>query len=479
MVVGTTQQCLDNIHKIQGQPCSNQMCDSLQSDLNQYCKATDHAPGTPVPTIENGYPCYCCCGCDTSGMSVAVDASHYKVVEELVPGDTILAASVDAATGKLVWESTAVEFSQGAGTSASQLLMVMILFRPEGRRDQYLIVSRNQLFYMPDGTLRKAGTLVPGLDMLLLADGSEAPVTGITTGLFRRGRLHHIATSVFPATGPDGHLINIQGVVGGDYALQLSGLAREDANDEEALPVFGTEAYQKQYEAYITGDTSLAIATALVADKATDPTTYFQVLVNECTQPVNQYFFTTKQAQDIEANPHTKWRPVSSTEGVDLAEYLFELYRSYYPDIDFALEMENPSVNSFAVFKDSRKYVRIPKGLVNLEAVKFESLAVIIAHSVGCLIGGEPINTDGYPCTGQADYVGVDTVIRTVWYGSHFKVIMEPALQQLENIFQLIVPAADRDGVPGEKCVNIPTTCRMSAMYAAALQKPLPACAGG
>lgn len=479
--MGATQQCLDNIKKISptAQLCSGNFCEILQSDINQYCAHAGLSPSTPVPQYYDGNICYCCCGCSTSGMLVAIGVSQYKVAEELVPGDTILAASVDATTGSLVWEDTPVAFSQGAGTPAGQSLLLMILFRPEGRRDEYLIVSKNQLFYMPDGILRKAGTLVPGLDVLVLADGSEAPIVGVSTGLFQRGRLHYVATSLFPATGVDGHLINIQGVVGGDYALQLSELLRANTNEDEFLPMFGSEAYLENYGEYITGNTSFAVATALVVDKGMDPTESFKVLINECTQPVNQYFFTAKQAEDIETNPHTKWRPASSPEGVDMANYLFELYKAYYPDINFGLEMEDPSVNSFAVFKDNQRYVRVPRGLVDLDAVQFESLAVIIAHSIGCLIGGAPENSDGYPCRGQADYVGVDTVIRTVWYGSHFKEIMTPALEQLDKIFQLIIPAVDRDGIPGDTCMNISTECRMGTMTAAALSEPLPACAGG
>lgn len=479
MATNPTQQCLDNIRKLpNAQPCPAETCNTIQDALNEYCQATGLAIGSPVPQVSNGQMCYCCCSCMSTAMQIAVGIGQYRAAEELVPGDTILTASVEAATGKLVWSQTPVEFSQGAGNPAGQSLMIMLLFKPEGRAEEYLIVSRNQLIYMPDGTLRKAATLVPGLDVLLLADGREAPLIGMSTGMFQQEHFHYIATSRMPASDVNNHLIDMKGVVIGDYALQLSD-AGSRIDNEEALPVFGTEAYTERYDTYITGDASFAVATSLVTGEQTNVTEHFRLMISECTQPVNQYFFTSKQAQDIETNPDTRRRPSSSTEGVDMATYLFALYEGYYTDIQFSLEMENNSINSFAVLKDQQKHVIVPKGLVQLEAVKFESLAVIIAHSIGCFIGGSPENEDGYPCTGLADYIGVDTVVRRVWYGSHFDDIMFPAMEQLEKIFHLIVPASDREGVPGNTCMNISTRCRMEAMAAAMGGNSLPACAGG
>jgi hypothetical protein len=410
-------------------------------------------------------------------MQIAVENGQYRLSTELVPGDTILAASVDSATGELVWSAIPVEFSQGAGDSTGQSLMLLILFKPEGQREDYLIVSRNQLFYMSDGKLRKAATLVPGLDTLRMADGREAPIVGIATSIIQRGSLHYVATSRVPAPGVDGHLINIKGVVCGDYALQISDIGR--TVDNEVLPLFGTEEYIARYSAHITGDSSHAIATRAVADEQTDVMDNFQVLISDCTQPVNQYFFTEKQAQDIKDNPDTKWRPESSHDGIDTANYLIRLYSSHYPDIDFVLHMEDLSVNAFAVFKNNQKHVQIPRGLVNMEAVKFESLAVIMAHCIARFIDMSPENEEGYACMGLADYLGVDAIVRTVWYGSHFDEIMFPAMEQLDKIFDLIVPASDREGAPGNTCTNISTNCRLETMAAAMTDKPLPACAGG
>lgn len=491
-----TKECLDNIKKMGAgaRICDDPYthCEDTEDYTHKVCKCQPpfEVPGdcpysanSPIPSYDNKGMCYCCCSCFAFGTLIAVDNSHYKAVEEFVPGDLVLAASVDPATQGLSWKMMPVEFSQGTGDLAKQSLMVMVVFQPEGKEEDYLIVTKNQLFYMPDGILKRADTLVPGLDVLLMADGSKAPVTGLSTGTFQKG-VHHIATSLTPAASVDGHLINAKGVVCGDYALQISDIGRGDMAAEQALPVFGTKAYLERYSEYLTGDNFRAVSAGAVgANKMLEkPAGAFVHLTGKGESGIPddaQYFFSKKQAYDIYNNPEATRQPPSSNVGVDMTNYLFKVYKGFYPDIHFNLDLENESINAYSFREHGLKIVEVAAGLIHLDAVQFESLAVIIAHEIGHLNGGEPLNPAGYSCEGQADYVGVGAVIRTVWYGKFFGEIMEPALEQLAAIFDLIVPEIDRQGIPGNTCMHISTDCRMEAMTAAMRSMPLPECAGG
>lgn len=491
-----TKECLDNIKKMGAgaRVCDDPYthCEDTEDYTHKVCKCQPpfevsgqcpYGPNSPIPSYDNKGMCYCCCSCFAFGTLIAVDNTHYKVVEEFVPGDLVYAASVDPATNNLTWKVMPVEFSQGTGDLAKQSLMVMVMFQPEGKDEDYLIVTKNQLFYMPDGVLKRADTLVPGLDILLMADGTKAPVTGISTGTFQKG-VHHIATSLTPALNVDGHLINAKGVVCGDYALQISDIGRGDMNAEQALPVFGTKAYLERYSQYITGDNFRAMSTARVASNSseltsTDGFTHLRARGESGIPDDAQHYFSRKQAHDIYENPEATRQPPSSNVGIDMTNYLFKLYKGFYPDIHFYLNLENETINAYSFREHGMKIVEVAVGLVHLDAVQFESLAVIIAHEIGHLTGGEPLNSAGYSCEGQADYVGVGAVIRTVWYGKFFGEIMEPALLQLQNIFNLIVPEIDREGIPGNTCMYISTDCRMKAMTSAMRSMPLPECAGG
>ena len=85
---------------------------------------------------------------------------------------------------------------------------------------------------------------MPGIDELVRADGVAVHIVSLQVGKFEKG-VHHIATSNKPATSVDDHLILANGIVAGDYSLQLS-LASGcgDIKDKHAdAPIFGTKEY--------------------------------------------------------------------------------------------------------------------------------------------------------------------------------------------------------------------------------------------
>jgi hypothetical protein len=90
-----------------------------------------------------------------------------------------------------------------------------------------------------------------GKDMLMRPDGSAAPVIRMAATTGGR-RVHHVATSREPAAEFSGHLIIVNGIVCGDYALQVSDLdsirPQIMANGHADLPEFGTEDYARHHQ---------------------------------------------------------------------------------------------------------------------------------------------------------------------------------------------------------------------------------------
>ena len=83
-----------------------------------------------------------------------------------------------------------------------------------------MIVTTDQPFLMRDGKLKKLSRLIPHSDELVRADGTTVPIQSITLDWFSED-IKDIATSAGSTQSLDGHLILANGIVIGDYALQL------------------------------------------------------------------------------------------------------------------------------------------------------------------------------------------------------------------------------------------------------------------
>jgi len=242
--------CEAQVKMLGGRLCPEVRCEELRAYLEEYCRCLGPYEHLRVPCVVDGKPslccpfsgsspvpvynadgtmCYCCCFCDEGSTQVA-GADGFKAIEDVRVGDPVLAA--DAA---LRWSLRTVEFSGGTGTDALGTEMIEVTFSGAEGEEARLVVTPAHLFYLPDGTLKRADRLVAG-EELVRADGGRAPVLRLEAGP-RRGAVHHIATSATPATGVDGHLLNCNGIVTGDYALQLADIGR--AADGGGLPRSG------------------------------------------------------------------------------------------------------------------------------------------------------------------------------------------------------------------------------------------------
>ena len=201
---------------------------------------------SPVPAFSNTGMCYCCCGNVGYHPMLAVAKDEVRANYELNVGDPVLAAS-DA--GLKSWKQLPVAFSSGIGPDAAPSL-IRIRYGEQAAPD-IVLAGRNQAFLLSDGKLKRASRLAPGKDELVRPDGTAAPIIDMTAHAPTRG-VHQVATSTGPATEIAGHLVIVNGVVSGDYALELADLEGKLphalAPGHGALPEFGSEAYERHHK---------------------------------------------------------------------------------------------------------------------------------------------------------------------------------------------------------------------------------------
>jgi hypothetical protein len=160
---------------------------------------------------SDGEMCYCCCL--GGGWPVATSAAESRPVSELREGDEIRVADVSG--GGLSWRTAPVAIT--LGTAAGPAQPVMKLAYGEGGR---LVVTPDHLFLTRGGALVRADRLVPGEHELVGSAGEPVSLTSATAG-FTTGAIHHVALTAGPTTEVDGHLLDSNGVISSDYALQI------------------------------------------------------------------------------------------------------------------------------------------------------------------------------------------------------------------------------------------------------------------
>jgi hypothetical protein len=188
--------------------------------------------------------CYCCCPgarCGAPDATVALPDGKARPMKEIQPGDTVLAGSVGE--GQVRWQGAEVRFSQGT-QGEDEPAMAFLSCGP----DQNLIVPIDQVLALADGTFTTAGQLVPG-QRLLGQDGSPRQLSFVNLGGYAASA-HHLATEVEWNGSVNGHLLCANGIVVGDYTLQVNFASLADElkrPDWDSLPQIGTPQYAQRH----------------------------------------------------------------------------------------------------------------------------------------------------------------------------------------------------------------------------------------
>jgi hypothetical protein len=162
--------------------------------------------------------CYCCCGGAAHLPMMSTGPDEITASYEIGVGDRVLAASGPDLKS---WTPLPVAFSAGVGPDPAYPL-IEIRYGDEARPSS-VAAAPNQPFLVPGAKLKRASRLIPGQDELVSPEGEPVPILEVHRDLPSRG-LHRIATSAGPATEIAGHLLAANGVVCGDYALELADL---------------------------------------------------------------------------------------------------------------------------------------------------------------------------------------------------------------------------------------------------------------
>jgi hypothetical protein len=416
--------------------------------------------------------CYCCCACYAYGTPIATPAGE-KVIEQFMIGDDVSAASI-APKGKslgLSWGAKVVYFSSGTGPLRKGATHYPTMVFVHYGEDKSLIVTEDQLFLLSNGQLKQANALSV-LDMLVNADGSPVRINAVKLGEYGGG-LHHIATDIKFEGDINGHLLNSNGVVTGDYTLQIHA---EQLGDRLATgPRIGTPDYEKAHGRH---------AVALFAYHHPDAPA-------EIALAQNMVLYTGKSApippdarafisepQESEILSKLRPRPIADKAGADAVAYAFQLYKAFFPDIHFYLDWENIHPNAYAFREFGQEHVVLSGGLVRTPGIYEEGLGIIIAQAAAFFtkpVDDKVLVSQLLPRV-QADYYGIGYIMRVAW-GLNRSDLVEKGLDQIREFFGNIT-----DNVTGdpENSLDDPSiSCRLLTMQHAWLGGDLPECAGG
>lgn len=447
--------------------CDSAHCSGADAEINEICKQLGWPVNHPVLTRDSQGPCICSCSCLAHGTMVQIAPDAFTEIETIRVGDQVLAAGLE-----LAWTEQPVVFSQGTTGASRQKYTVLIAYLDTG-----LAVTSDHLFLLADKTLKTADRLVPG-DLLMAPDGSPVPLHSVHIGDYTAG-FHHVATSKEkPNATLDGHLLNTNGVVSGDYTLQLyyrtGTLSDRLAPRHQDLPVVGSPEYLAIHgPASRQAPQSNAVRVAGYNAADHRPGTFVPAELTIVKIPDDACrFISDDDAKRKQLEPRRAWNDPQSREWT---EAVIEHFRNFYPGVVYHFDWADETVNAYAWIQSGVRHVAIKGGLVRHWSIALESTGLVLAHELAHHYGGSPTFPGGLSCEGQADYYGTSIVMRKVWFGTTYIDQMTAAISQMAGFFG--VP--DQPGNPGGSagCNHPAGACRIATYYAAMDLGAKPSCA--
>ena len=445
--------------------CPGQHCSAKAAIVNKMCKQLGQAGGV-VFVEHNGSYCWCKCSCLASSTPVQVSVDNWISIGDIAVGDTVLALDLDG-----TWKQAPVVFSDGTTMPEEPYPYAIYVSVENGPT---LITTAEHLFLVEGKKLKRADRLTPN-DRLLDKDLRPLKIETLVSGSYH-GPIHNIAVTDWSFDGTiDGHLVNTSGVISGDYFLELH---FETASEKLITePQVGSSEYLKRFGPPL-GINKLK-SVIVMGDAEFIPGRPFE-------EPDGAHSYLPP-GDDI-AKPGTQ-TTLDVTVPYEMAVYLKDHFRVYYPDIIYHIEWHDNRVNAFAWRNGNEQHVALLGGLLRHTSVKQEGVGLVLAHEVGHHYGGPP----RYPsnpwssCEGQADYWGASVAMRKVWWGHYALEQIQNGALQLYNLFangltsgNLIERSVAEMNAPNPTslCTHPPALCRYETYLAAMRLDPKPLCAG-
>jgi hypothetical protein len=373
------------------------------------------------------------------GTLVQDGRGSLKAIETFVVGDNIMAAGKD-----LHWSPEPVVYSGGTSSASQQDSMVMIQYAGTA-----IVVTVDHLFLLADkpAQLRRADRLTTR-DKLVSPTGESIPITGVHVGHYSGGIHHVVATSKeLPSDNLDGHLLNTNGVVSADYAVQLMSQSEENAENiggfdltkNFELPIVGSVDYIAKFGAAclqipekivkeiaksLKGAPGIGAVSAGAGNLADLVKAFTPLGATTPRIPDNAHsFLDSAEGQARKSSPK---RPFNDPVTRESVKYLIQQYQLHYSDITFHVNWTGDEVNAYAWSANGARHVCLQSGLVRDNHLGLEGIALVLAHQVASNNNESPDFTD---------YLAVCEVMRRVWFGGQYETMTERAIRQIENFF--------------------------------------------
>lgn len=333
----------------------------------------------------------------------------------------------------------------------------------------YLLVTGPQPFLTDKGTMKKAEKLIPGVDKLMKADGTSTPILSLEVGMFKKG-VHHIATSNEPATSLDGHLLVANGIVVGDYSIQISmtGAGGNIKDEHQADPTFGTKEYASKH-----GHLMATPFSAKVSLEHVHETNHFEPNHQDFAVILPEHafsFLTAEEAKILETKAPIY--PASNNFAAPDVHYLFRLFKGVYPNINFYYDQNNMVPNAYSFEEFGQQFVVINGGWTLIEGLYFQGIALTIAQLIARLTNNKNGLSPVVSPVGKSDYDVYVSFLGLFYFPQATSINFNAAMVQIQKIFGFIEPEPT-------STTRIGLDCRISCFNAGFTGKPLPHCAGG
>ncbi len=455
-----TQACLNNIQKEGGTYCGDSFCNVIQGDINKYCSHIGLGFDVPVPQNKNGQLCYCCCSCFAYNTPIQVSTEEFRLVQDLRVGDDVMVTGMEAKG----WEVKEISDTAGIAPGVKMDFMYYtVMSFDDSDVERHLITTADHLYIFLEGAEHK---LMPSQDLrpgfkVLRADGGYATVQFSVPGEWSGG-VKSISVGEYHGGPLDGHILNSNGVLTADFAVQswfYSGEIDQKllAKDPETpTPWPGSAAYVAQYHS--------ERLVSFLADDSQWPAAFKPLPPGLINVPVNaNKFFTQQQADELfKTIPMV---PFGNSYRLAMESWVFRLYRGFYPDVNFIIDWQNESPNAYYFSEFTEQYIVLTGGLARLDPIGIDAMSIVMSHLLA--------NRAGYTCVGEADYYGVYLYLREVWFGSRFFTVYTAGMSQLAPLFEAL--AGSRTGP--DVCLDPSIKCRIEALEAGSAMQGVPGCA--
>ncbi len=439
-------------------PCSAQHCQSIKAQVDATCHGTGGGlVYVPTPNNPNVW-CWCKCSCVAGNTLVKVGENQYLPMSDLKANGNVMALQKN---GK--WELAKIISSDGLGDETTKIPFAIYVKLENGSS---IITAPDHVFWLPNKSLKRADRLSTK-DSLLLSD-SQKPVKilSVAAGDYYGSLWNIVATSEEDVSTPYGHLIDTGGVISGDWALQQ----KETLNLTQD-PQIGTNEYIDQNPSFIESLRTAPEEMILDEEKG-----YTFKLYRPADIPEDAIHLLPK-GQD-QAKPSELY-PLDFTIPYEMAEYLVNHYKVYYPNVTYQIDWLNNAVNAVAFIRNGRRYVVLYGGLLRHHRVQVEGAGLVIAHELGHHYGGSPRypNNPWASCEGQSDYWGAKIAQRKVWWGEYAIEQTTKGASQLKDLFSNGLLTSEFNKSLGI-CSHPPAQCRYDTYIAGMRLQSKPACAG-